>query len=535
MDSILTSIHPSDPIWIAIAFVFGFIAKLVKLPPLVGFLIAGFFLNAMGAEGGDFLSATADLGITLLLFTIGLKLKLQSLARPEVWGVASIHMTLVTVIIAMLVMMLTFTPMALFTNLSFNQALLIGFALSFSSTVFAIKVLDELGATKSRHGHIAIGVLVIQDIAAVVFLAASTGKIPSPWALGLLMLIPLRHLLYKVLDQTGHGELLVLFGIVLALGGADIFELVDMKGDVGALIVGMLLANHPKASEMSKALLSFKELFLVGFFLSVGMTAMPSINEIMVALLIILFLPFKVGLYYALFNIFKLRASTTWRTSLNLANFSEFGLIVGTLAATSGWLPNEWLAVFAIVISISFVISAPLTSVRDHLYYKWRSHFKRFERGERLEGEEDLDLHHIEAVVFGMGRVGSAVYDAINKEFESRLLGVEIDNEKVSRHQDNGRNVVAGDATNPDFWSRAPSLVNGLQWVMLNMPSHQANMAAVYRLREMGYSGKIAATSKFDDESQELKKLGVDFAFNIYAEAGKGFVNDLQHRFENHN
>ena len=69
------------------------------------------------------------------------------------------------------------------------------------------------------------------------------------------MLIPLRHLLQRVLALTGHGELLILYGIVLAVGGADLFELVGMKGDLGALVIGMLLASHPKANELAKDLL----------------------------------------------------------------------------------------------------------------------------------------------------------------------------------------------------------------------------------------------------------------------------------------
>lgn len=528
METLLSSIHPSDPIWIAIAFVCGFLVKLIGLPPLVGFLFAGFLLNVLGAEGGEFLNTTADLGITLLLFTIGLKLSVKTLARPQVWGVATIHMVLVSLLLSVIVISLATFNISLFHDIDFQTALLIGFVLSFSSTVFAIKVLDELGATSSAHGNISIGVLVVQDIAAVIFLAVSVGKIPSLWAVGLLLLIPLRHLLRKALDYSGHGELLVLFGIVIALGGADIFELVGMKGDVGALILGMLLANHPKSNELSKALLSFKDLFLVGFFLSVGMTTLPGWEELWVALVFLLFLPIKTAIYFGLFNIFLLRTSTSWRSSLNLANYSEFGLIVGSLATASGWLPTEWLAVFAIVLSLSFILSAPLVGIRDRLYKKWRSAFKSVERKQRLPGEEDLDLAHIEAVIFGMGRMGSAVYQAIEADFQNRVVGVEIDNDKTQKHQDLNRKVVTGDATNPDFWSRAPDLIDGLQWVLLTLPTHQANMAAVLLLKESGYQGKIAATSKYDDEAEQLNIIGVDCSFNIYAEAGVGFANDVK-------
>lgn len=528
MDPQLLSIHYSDPLWIAIAFLCGLIIKMLGLPPLIGFLAAGFILNVLGAEGGEFLNAMADLGITLLLFSVGLKLKLKALVRPEVWGVASLHMTIVTLLVGAMILLLSYSSIPLLSGLDLESALLIGFAMSFSSTVFAVKILDELGAANAKNGQIAIGVLVVQDIAAVVFIALSMGKLPSPWALALLALIPLRFLLYQLLNRVGHGELLILFGITLALLGADIFELVGIKEDVGALVLGMLIANHPKSSELSKALLGFKELFLVGFFLSVGMTAMPGWVEILIALLLILFLPLKVALYFGLFNLFSLRSSTSWRTSLNLANYSEFGLIVGAIAASTGWLSNEWLAVFAIVLTFSFILSAHLVNIRDSLYHLWRPKLKRFERPRRLLGEENLDLGYIKVVVFGMGRMGTAAYNAMHCDYEGHLVGVEIDQDKTLRHRASGLNVVSGDATNPDFWTRVPELLDGLEWVLLTLPTHKANMNAALRLKEMGYLGNIAATAKYPDEEDDLKAIGVEHTFNIYKEAGLGFANEIQ-------
>lgn len=528
MDPQLLSIGSKDPLWIAIAFVCGFLVKLIKLPPLIGFLAAGFILNILGAEGGPFLNATADLGITLLLFTIGLKLRLRELARPEVWGVASLHMSLVTGLIAVFTFILAQTSLPLFTNLDFKTCLLIGFALSFSSTVFAIKVLDELGASNSKHGKISVGILVVQDIAAVIFLSISIGKLPSVWALALLLLIPLRPLILKLLEKTGHGELLILFGITIALGGADLFEIVGIKEDAGALFFGMLLANHSKSNELAKALLSLKDLFLVGFFLSIGMTTLPGWSEMIAAMFFLVFLPVKVAMYFGVFNLFCLRASTSWRSSLNLANYSEFGLIVGALAFSTGWLQKEWLAVFAIVISLSFIISAPLINIRDSLYQNWRTKLKTFERQKRLPGDEDINLTHIKVIIFGMGRMGSAVYDVFTDHFNEAIVGVEASPEKVVKHTSLGRNVVIGDATNPDFWARSPGLIDGLEWVLLTLPTHKANMATVLQLRDLGYTGKIAATSKYKDEEVALKEIGIDYTFNIYKEAGVGFANELK-------
>jgi hypothetical protein len=203
-------------------------------------------------------------------------------------------------------------------------------------------------------------------------------------------------------------------------------------------------------------------------------------------------------------------------------------LIVGAIAASTGMLPKEWLAVFAVVMSISFVVSAPLVNVRDSLYQAWRPWLKRFERSERLSGEENLELVGIKVVVFGMGRMGTAAYNAIESDYQGHLVGVELEQEKAAQHSAEGRNVVSGDATNPDFWTRAPELLDSLEWVLLTLPTQKANMDAALRLKEMEFRGRIAATAKFRDEEDALKAIGVEHTFNIYTEAGLGFAKELQ-------
>ena len=532
MENLLLTINPQDPLWIAIAFAFGFAVKVIGLPPLIGFLIAGFFLHAVGAESGKFLYEAADLGVTLLLFTIGLKLKISALVRTEVWGVAGIHMAAVTLLMTLFVLFLAKLSVPMFVDLDYNTAIFIGFALSFSSTVFAIKILESIGAFGARHGRVSIGVLIIQDIAAVVFIAMSADKIPSVWAFSLFLLIPFRHILRKGLELTGHGELLVLYGIVLALGGADLFEMLGMKADLGALVFGMLLTSHPKSEELAKALMSFKDIFLVGFFLSVGMTAMPGWSELLAALILLVFLPIKIALYFGLFSLFKLRARPAWQASLNLANYSEFGLIVGAIAVSTGLLPKEWLAVFAIVLALSFILAAPLATRGDTLYSKWREQLKSLQRNSRLADDDDLHAAHVEVVIVGMGRLGSAAYTAFEEQFPGRVLGIDLDEKNIRKHKEANHLIVSADGTNPDLWSRATGLLENLKWVVLCLPNHQANISAAKRLMEKGVKCRFAATTMYPDQAIELRKLGVELVFNIYEEAGKGFAHDLRERFE---
>ncbi|WP_135081898.1 cation:proton antiporter family protein [Terasakiella sp. SH-1] len=532
MESLLSAIEYQDPAWIAIAFIFGLLVQQVKLPPMVGFLLAGFMLHLLGVQQDSFLNGIADLGVTLLLFTIGLKLQLKSLLKPEIWATTLSHMAISIVVALCFILGLGMIGLSVFAGIDMKTAAILAFALSFSSTVFAVKTLEDRGALSSRYGQVAIGVLVMQDIAAVIFLALSSGKIPSIWATGLFLLIPARHMLGKVLEMSGHKELLTVFGFSIALGGAAVFELVGMKGDLGALIMGVLLASHKKSSELAHTLLGFKDVFLVCFFLTIGLTGLPTLETFGAAALLLLLIPIKVILFYVLFTRFRLRARGSALATLSLANYSEFGLIVTAIAISTGWMESQWLTVVALALSASFVIAAPFSFISDKLYTRYRRFLKNFETKSRLKGDEDIDITDHSILIFGMGRVGRAAYDEMQERSAGKILGIDQDPKEVERLSKTGRQMILGDATNPEFWSRVAHGRSSVDLILLAMPNGSSNVVAGKELRAKGYTGPIVAIAKFEDEVGELKAAGVDEVYNIYAEAGSGAANKMQTLFK---
>jgi predicted Kef-type K+ transport protein len=527
MDFEWVAIALGDVAWISLAFVLGFSARLITLPPLVGFLATGFLLNYLGIASGEVLHKLADLGITLLLFTVGLKLNLKMLLRPQVWAVTSLHIGLIIALFGASIFVLALVGAPLFAGLDFKLALMLAFALSFSSTVFVVKELEEKAEMKSLHGRIAIGILIMQDLAAVIFLAASTGKLPSPAAPLLFLLIPLRPLFHQLLQRTGHGELLILYGLVLALGGAELFELAGVKDDLGALFMGLLISNHPKATEMAKTMLGFKDLFLVGFFLSIGMAGQLSLEVLLIGLLLVPFVFIKSALFYGLMTHFRLRARTSLLATLNLTNYSEFGLIVVAIGVANGWLNAEWLAVIAIALSLSFVAAAPLSSWDDKIYSSYRSFWLRFQRAGRLPDDWLLDTRDATIAIFGMGRVGTGAYDKMRELHGDTVVGVDFDAELVRQHRQQGRNVMHGDPSDADFWD-ALNTDHSIELVMLALPNLQSSLDALEQLREIAFSGRIAATARYPDEEAALSKAGATAVFNIYAEAGTGFAGHVE-------
>ncbi|MFV2055733.1 MAG: cation:proton antiporter, partial [Thiohalomonadales bacterium] len=472
------SIALGDVVWISAAFVMGFLVKLIGLPPLVGFLVTGFILNYFNITSGEVLEKLADLGITLLLFTVGLKLKLNVLIKPQVWAVTMLHTSIIISLFGSVIFGLALLEFPLFEGLDYKLSLMIAFALSFSSTIFVVKSLEEQGKMNSLHGRIAIGVLVMQDLVAVIFLAASTGKIPSVWAFLLFLLIPLRPFIHYIMARTGHGELMILFGLVLALGGAQLFELGGVKGDLGALIMGVLVSTHSKANELSKSMLGFKDLFLVGFFLSVGMTGKLSLDALVVGIILVPFILVKSAFFFALMTRFKLRARTSLLATLSLTNYSEFGLIIAAIAVDNAWIASQWLVVMALALSFSFVVAVPMNSRNDKIYNKYRNFWQKLQSKERLPDDSLLDTGTATIAIFGMGRVGSGAYDRMCELYGETIVGVDVDIDRVKKHKKTGRNVLHGNPSDADFWE----IINQdhhIEMVMLALPNLEANLHAL--------------------------------------------------------
>lgn len=520
-----------EPAILIITLICGMLVSRIGLPPLIGYLVAGFVLFTLGIEKESLplLQILADLGVTLLLFAIGLKLDIRSLFKAEVWAGSSIHLLLSMVLFIPILKILGFIGLSQLNGLSIAQISLIAFALSFSSTVFAIKVLEDKGDVQSLYGRVAVGILIMQDIFAVLFLTISKGDIPSVWALALLLLPLTKPLIYKAFDRVGHGELLVLFGLVMALVvGAGLFESVGLKPDLGALVIGILLSGHKKASELAKSLFYFKELFLVAFFLTIGLNGLPTLSDVTLAALLVLLVPLKILLFVYLLTRFKLRSRTSMLASFNLGNFSEFGLIVAAVATSKDWLPPQWLIIIAVALSFSFLLAAPLNATVGRIYQRFQQRLVRLEKHPLHPEDRQIAIGNPRFLILGMGRIGSGAYDELRARFEGEILGIEHKQELVDLHRLNGRNVVQGDASDTDFWEkldRAPSL----ELVLLAMPHHAGNLFAVEQLKKLNYQGKLSAIVQYSEDAASLKSLGVHSVYNLYEAAGAGFVDHVIH------
>mgnify|MGYP001643893848 CR=1 FL=1 len=516
--------HVVPAIYLLAVVVLGFAATLLRLPPLVGFLAAGFVLGASDLPNLDFVQTLGDLGVAVLLFTIGLKLDPRVLARREVAGTAAIALVLLTTLSAALVVPLLLVGLWVDT-VTPAGAVALCFALSFSSTVVVVKLLEDRDDAASLYGRIAIGVLVAQDIAAVAYMTFSSEEPPSPWALSLVALWPASRLFGKVLNRIDHREMRTLFGMSMALlPGYLLFDILGLDGDLGALIMGALLASHPAAKELSSALFTIKELLLVGFFLAIGMDGVPGVGAFVLAAALLLLLPVRALVYAVVVRLMRRRTSVM--TGLAMTAYSEFALIVVSVAVRQKLLGGGWTAAVSFALALSFIVSSIVNRRPAGLVRRMTGRIPHRPSSTLHPEERPLNLLGVRTVVFGMGRVGRATYNRLYADGETGVLGIDNDASKVEALAERGFNILEADATDQEFWDRLDA-VHATKAV-LAMSEPGANVRVLEWLNRSSFEGRVIAVAAFDDEAETMRRAGVDAVINMYDGLGDALAQAVE-------
>ncbi len=513
--------------YLGVIFACGLVTWAIRLPPVIGFLAAGFVLNAIHAEEVVGLPLVAEIGVALMLFAVGLRLDLRSLVARTVWLGGGILTVVGTGFLALL------SLFGLLGGESLGLLVVISLTLSFSSTIMVIKILQNRGDEQALYGNICIGILIIQDILAVVVLSVSRGEAPSIWSIGLVVLIPALIWGTRGWSRLGHGELGALFGLAMALvPGYFLFEWLGLSGDLGALVMGLVLAPTRGSDELSHDLFMLKELMLVAFFVNIGLQGLPEWHEVWVGLALLVMLPFAATVYWAVFWLLGLRNRTSVLSAMLLTNYSEFTLIIAAAGVASGWLPEEWLMIFVIAVTGSFVISALVNPTSVVTVTHMAQRLPRRPVDKLYEADRPIRIGNANAVVLGMGRVGWATYTQLRDEYGYDVIGVEHDPYRVELLAKRGFNVIEGDATDEDFWTRVVQ-TGRIRIVVLAMPSQFANIEALRELRRVDYAdGIIAAVALYRDDAKELEKLGIDVVLHLYAGAGEALADRAAEAFD---
>ncbi len=480
---------------IGLAFIFGFIAARFGIPPLVGYLLAGIaagpFTPGFVADSG-LASQLAEIGVILLMFGVGLHFSLRDLlaVRKIALPGAVVQITVATVLGAII---------ARFWGWSWGSGIVFGLCLSGASTVVLLKALEDQGVLDTINGRIAVGWLIVEDLAMVLALVllpalavplggtalteaqggaeagttllwtitVTLGKVAAFMAI---MLIVGRRYLPWLLERVarlGSRELFTLAVLAIAIGiGVGAAALFDVSFALGAFFAGVVISESDLSHQAAAEALPLQDVFSVLFFVSVGMLFDPTILirqplEVLGVLAIIIF--GKSAAAFLIVLLFKYPIRTALTVSASLAQIGEFSFILAGLGMMLNLLPREGQSLILAGALMSITLN-PLTFAAIKPVTRWLRNrpdivdkLERGQRGSEIEAESEGLGHEVltdHAIVIGHGRVGSAIAEALAKNGIPYIV-IEEDRLVVEALRRQGVQALYGDASRPGILSHA--------------------------------------------------------------------------------
>jgi Kef-type K+ transport system membrane component KefB len=519
----------------------GALATLLRQPLIVGLIAAGIAVGpeALGlVETSTEIELLAKIGISLLLFVVGLKLDVRLVRN------------LGPVALATGLGQVAFTSAAgylIAVALGFQvvQAVYIAVALTFSSTIIIVKLLTEKRELDDLHGRIALGFLIVQDIVVVLAMIAITavgdtggGGLLAEFGgvalRGLALLAAVAAIGRWVTPRVTHllarqPELLVLAAVTWAVALAAITILLGFSEEVGAFLAGMSLASTPYREALSSRLSTLRDFLLVFFFIDLGtrfeLTA--AAEQIPAAILFSLFVlignPIIVLIIMGLMGYPK---KVSFKAGLTVAQISEFSLILVALGAAQGHIGDEVIGLVTAVGLITITVSTYLIYGSDRIHDRIEPLLRVFERARpRASVEEGSELPEVDVIVVGLGRFGRTVVEEL-REAGDRVLGIDWDPRSVRSDTWGDVPVVYGDADDPELAEQLP--LTGVHWVISTLRARDANLTLIGSLRRAGYRGRIVVSTDDEADEEPLRRAGADLTIRPLHVAARPLM-DLLH------
>ncbi|HSQ70384.1 MAG TPA: monovalent cation:proton antiporter-2 (CPA2) family protein [Steroidobacteraceae bacterium] len=423
------------------------------LSAVLGYLVAGVVIGPWGlglftdVEG---ILHFAELGVVLLLFVIGLELQPSRLwvMRKAIFGAGTAQVVLTTIALAPLIHLLG-QPWA--------TALVIGFALSLSSTALVLQLLAERNELTTRHGRSAFAILLFQDLAimpALVLLPllAGTGDAQLDWkqlllgALAVALVVGLgRHLLrpaLRIVANTRVHEAFTAAALLVVVATAALFDSLGLSMALGAFIAGVLLADSEYRHELEADIEPFKGLLLGLFFIAVGMSANLGLllaEPLRILGLTLAYMSLKAAVIWLVARLFRHDASTASRLAAVLAGGGEFAFVLLALVAGEGLVGREAVDVAIIVVTLSMAVSPLLIAGTESLVRRLRPPAAPT-TFDQMQSEEPRVL------IAGFGRFGQIVARVLRAR-RIRFTALEINQAQVDFVRRFGNKLYYGDAS----------------------------------------------------------------------------------------
>lgn len=504
----------------------GFLVRIFKFPLVIAYLVAGVILSSFqvfNSSTFQFATFLPDIGVAFVLFFIGMELDLKELKNL---GKPIAAASLGQILFAFLTGFLISTYLGYSQTISFY----LGVGLSFSSTIVVVKMLLEKKDLGSLYGKLSIGILLVEDLVAIMVLMAMT--VSSSMAnIGLQSSMPLvslilkgillfvlaivlsRYFLTKIFNAVAKSaELLFLTALAWCFIYIVIAQFMGFSVVIGAFLAGVALANSPFHFEIQGKVKPLRDFFVTLFFVYLGSQVIFS-NIAEVLPIIILFTLYAIILKPLIFLLilgsFGFRKHTMFQTAINLSQISEFSLIIMVVGVRLGMVPQSTLTAMALVGVMSIICSSILISYSRQIYEKMSGFVGFFERGGSSKSDEKKAIAMEDHVVLiGAKWMGGEIIKYLKRE-RIPFLVVDIDPDVAKNLVIEKVHVLFGDIGDPEVLEFLD--LQKAKLVISTTDSQEDNLILVTELRRKRSRAGVIIRATEAVEAEELYAAGADY------------------------
>jgi Kef-type K+ transport system membrane component KefB len=507
----------------------------LRQPVLIAYIVVGIAVGpaALGLVAAhDQIDLLAQVGVAVLLFAVGLKLDLHHIRNIGPVALATGLGQLGFTIVIGFALVLALGKGAM-------EALYVAVALTFSSTIIIVKLLSDKRELDSLHGRIAVGFLIVQDVAVVIAMMAMSAlrgggetvgwvgvALSLSWRLAAAaaaLFVMMRWVLPALVGAMARSqELLLLFAVAWGVALAALGEWAGFSKEAGAFLAGFSLASTPYREAMSARLAGIRDFLLLFFFIDLGARLDFSTlgAEVLPALALSLFV--LVGnplIVMAIMGFMGYRRRTGFMAGLTVAQISEFSIVFVAMGISLGHVGVEALSLTTLVGLITITLSTYMILHAQPLYERLAPHLRRFERQDpfrEIAAESQAAAAGAEAIVFGLGRYGGRLFEQLRADGVN-AIGVDFDPEVVRALRARGLPVLFGDGEDVDFLESLP--LRQARWVITTLPQWESDRALLHALGLAHFHGQVVGAARDADHGRALAGAGVGRILNPFEDA----------------
>jgi Kef-type K+ transport system membrane component KefB len=524
---------------LAVAALIGLIANRLRQPLIVAFIGVGILVGPVGtgwASGIEEIELLAHLGITILLFLVGLRLDLHLIRTTGPVALATgLGQVAFTAAIGY--------GIALALGMDHVTAIYVAVALTFSSTIIIVKLLSDKREIDELHGRIAVGFLIVQDLVVVLVMIVLTAfgqRAGDDVALDVVLVIgkgvallagvglAMRYLIPWLVHLVARSqELLVLFAVAWAVSIASISAWLGFSTEVGAFLAGMSLASTPFREAIGARLVSLRDFLLLFFFLALGaqLEFTDASRQLGVAAVFSIFV--LVGnplIVLAIMGLMGYPVRVSFKAGLTVAQISEFSLILAALGLSLGHITSGTVSLITVVGLITIGASTYMILYSQPLFERLKPFLGIFQRRNAYRHTAPRSGTEADVIVYGLGRLGSQLVDRLTA-VDTSVVAVDFDPDVVNAWNHNGITAVFGSAEDIDFLESLP--LAQARWVVSTIPSADANLTLLHALRHHGYEGRIALTALSARDARRLEAADADIVVEPYSSASRNLFDHI--------